>query len=458
MSDVSSTAGRGERAPWPASDEVRSEPRVEEPAAPAAVPPRTLGAQLVAALASMRLAVVLLVILALLTWLGTLAQVDRGLWDVQREYFESWFVIARLPLSFWGHAITNGAGETFALKIPLPGAYPVMALLFVNLMVGGFVRLRWRWRNAGVLITHVGIAFLLVAGFVKLEFSYSGHLALYEAPTGGGDGSDRLYESSAFVSFHDYELALLRDLGDTVEERTVPESVLVGARDGVVALSAEGLPFTVSVHHWLDNCRPSGKGPMVQALTPVVDGVFLREQAIAKEREANIAGCYVTVTTRTGERLESPLLGADMRPFSRTRLPFTFSVEGQRYALDLRRVVYDLPFEVRLDRFSKLDHPGTMMARDFRSFVTVREERGERQQQIYMNNPLRKDGFVLYQTNWGPQQGGGPPFYSVFEVSSNPSDMWPAIACGVIALGLLWHFLAKLWRFLNSVSREGLMS
>jgi len=423
----------------------------------AAAAPRPLGQQLIAALASMRLAVVLLVILGLLTWLGTLAQVDRGLWDVQREYFESWFVIAKLPLSIWGNAITNGAGETFALKIPLPGAYPVMALLFVNLVVGGFVRLKWRWRNAGVLITHCGIALLLVAGFVKLEFSYSGHLALYEAPSGGSDSSDRLFSSSTFVSFHDYELALLRDLGSTVEERVVPEAALAGARDGAVTLTAEGLPFTVTVHHWLDNCRPSGKGPMVQALTPVIDGVFLREQAVAKEREANIAGCYVTVSTRTGDRFESPLLGADMRPFSKQRQPFTFEVEGQRYGLDLRRVVFDLPFDVRLDKFQKLDHPGTMTPRDFRSFVTVREARGERQQQIYMNNPLRKDGFVLYQTNWGPQQGGGPPFYSVFEVSNNPSDMWPAIACGVIALGLVWHFGSKLRRFLDSSSREGLL-
>ncbi len=425
----------------------------------AVAPPRSLGQQLLAVLASMRLAVVLLVILGLLTWLGTLAQVNRGLWDVQREYFESWFVLARLPVSIWGNPLfTRQDGTPWELVIPLPGAYPVMALLFVNLLVGGFVRLKWRWRNAGVLITHCGIAFLLVAGFVKLEFSYSGHLALYESPSGGSDSSDRLFEASTFVSFHDYELALLRDLGDTVEERVVPEAALLGARDGAVTLTADGLPFTVTVHHWLDNCWPSAKGPMVQALTPVVDGVFLREQKIAKEREANFAGCYVTVTARTGERFESPLFGRDWRPFSKQRLPFTFTVEGQRYALDLRRVFFDLPFEVRLDKFQKLDHPGTMTPKDFRSFVTVREARGERQQQIYMNNPLRKDGFVLYQTNWGPQQGGGPPFYSVFEVANNPSDMWPAIACFIIACGLVWHFGTKLQRFLESSSREALKS
>ena len=417
-----------------------------------------LGSQILELLGSMKLAVVLLMLLAVLTWLGTLAQMDKGLFEVQREYFESWFLIADLPLSFWGEPL-------FTLKIPLPGAYPVMGLLFVNLMVGGMLRMRWQMRNAGILIVHVGIALLLIAGFVKLEFSYAGHLALYEAPEGVEQVGQRVHQSSTFVSFHDHELALLEDAGDSIIERLVPEAQLLAARDGTVTLRADGLPFTVQVHHWLDNCRPLPKGPMVRPTTPVLpagDGgpdVFLRPEPPQKEREANMVGCYVTVVTEDGRRLESMLEAAPFRlPFDGRRFPFTFEAGGKRYGLDLRRVVYDLPFSVRLDRFVKRDHPGTMTPADFRSFVTVEEGDQDRQVQIYMNTPLRKDGFVLYQTNWGPQQGGGPPFYSVFEVADNPSDIWPAIACFVIAIGLLLHFILKLYRFLNSSTREALSS
>ena len=78
------------------------------------------------------------------------------------------------------------------------------------------------------------------------------------------------------------------------------------------------------------------------------------------------------------------------------------------------------------------------------------EERGEQKAEIFMNYPLRRDGFVVYQTSWGPQPMGGPPWYSVFEVSYNPSDMWPMLACFVIAAGLLIHFVMKLRRFLDS--------
>ncbi|HTE04910.1 MAG TPA: ResB protein required for cytochrome C biosynthesis, partial [Planctomycetota bacterium] len=78
------------------------------------------------ALASLRLSCTLLVFLALLTWLGTLEQVNTGLFEVQKKYFESFFVI-------------HHAGP---LAIPLPGATLVMSVLFVNLVMGGLVRIR----------------------------------------------------------------------------------------------------------------------------------------------------------------------------------------------------------------------------------------------------------------------------------------------------------------------------
>ncbi len=71
---------------------------------------------------------------------------------------------------------------------------------------------------------------------------------------------------------------------------------------------------------------------------------------------------------------------------------------------------------------------------------------------------------MLYQTNWGPQEQdefgrlSGPPWYSVFEAAQNPSDKWPEWACYVIAIGLLVHFVTKLFMFLRSSTREALSS
>lgn len=388
--------------------------------------------------ASMRLSVWILLLFGLLTWAGTLAQKTLGLFVVQRDFFESFFVVWETGWRL---------GDSFSIRVPMPGGYLLMLLLFVNLMVGGFVRLRWSWRNLGVLVTHLGMAFLLVAGFVKLHYSYAGHVALYEGA-----------KTSTMVSFHDFELALLKKDGDAIVERTIPEAALVQNP----SIGTEGLPFVVHVRHWMQNCEPRQKGPMFEVDVPVVAdpsgaGVYLAKMDVQPERERNIAGCYVTVRDEaTGVETTGILWGADFRPHDERRAPFTFESGGTTWGLDLRRVTWDLPFAVRLDKFQKSDHPGTMTPRDFSSWVTVFDDGSEQQFHIYMNHPLRREGHVFFQTNWGPQPGSslrGPPWYSVFEVASNPSDYWPEAASYVILVGLLLHFLAKLYRYLRSSNR-----
>ena len=62
-------------------------------------------------LGSARLACALLVLLALLTWLGTLAQVELGLHAAQKRYFESFLLVHWLG----------------PIPVPLPGANLVSA-------------------------------------------------------------------------------------------------------------------------------------------------------------------------------------------------------------------------------------------------------------------------------------------------------------------------------------------
>ena len=398
-------------------------------------PPASAARRLVDAIGSMWLAVWTMLFFGVLTWAGTLAQKDLGLYVVQRDFFESFFVR-------WDTGVE--IADKFVLKIPLPGGYLLMLVMFVNLVVGGMLRVRWSARNIGILITHLGMAFLLVAGFVKMHYSYAGHVALYEGA-----------KTSTMVSFHDFELALLRKDGDAILERTVPEALLAGSP----LLDDAALPFTVRIGNWMQNCEPRQKGPMFEVDVPVVKdpsgaGVYLSQMEVQPERERNIAGCYATVVDRkTGAESTGILWGADFRPHDERRSPFTFEADGKTWGLDLRRVTWDLPFAVRLDKFQKSDHPGTMTPRDFSSWVTVFDDGAEQQFHIYMNHPLRREGHVFFQTNWGPQPGSslrGPPWYSVFEVASNPSDYWPEAASYVILFGLLLHFVLKLFRYLRS--------
>ncbi|HEU4417653.1 MAG TPA: cytochrome c biogenesis protein ResB [Planctomycetota bacterium] len=391
---------------------------------------------------SLKVTVVLLLAFGVLTFAGTVAQTKLGLFVAQRDFFESFWVVWDTEVPF---------GRDLTLRIPWPGGYSIMLALFVNLVVGGIVRHRWHWRNAGILVTHLGIALLLIAGFVKLHFSYAGHVALYE-----GD------QASTMSSVHDYELALLRLDGDSIVERTVASTQFEpGARGpGGVTVTADDLPFTIVVSNWLDNCEPRQKGPMVEARLPVVTdaagaGHFLEQKDVDPERERNIAGCYVRIVERVGRKEHQTILRAS--DFGPNRRPYTFRIDGVTWGLDLRRILWDLPFPIRLDKFQKTDHPGTITPRDFSSWVTVFDGDVERKVHIYMNHPLRSHDHVFFQTSWGPQDRGvplGPPWYSVFEVAKNPSDDWPKYASYVVFAGLLLHFTAKLLRYLQSSTRK----
>src|SRR5262245_2665252 len=133
-------------------------------------------------LASFGFASILLLFLLLLTWLGTLEQVDSGLYDVQKKYFESIILVhdfgpydLRLP-SFEGGGFRWTHHPFGPIPFPLPGVYLLLALLLLNLVLGGLIRIRKSNRTWGIIVAHVGIVMMLVAGFVKFRYSVEGHL------------------------------------------------------------------------------------------------------------------------------------------------------------------------------------------------------------------------------------------------------------------------------------------
>jgi len=361
----------------------------------------------VAILSSLRLGFVLLLFLGLLTWLGTLEQAEHGLYAVQKKYFESFFLVHR-------------AGP---VPIPLPGANLVLWILFANLVTGGIVRLRRTRSRAGILLTHVGVALLLVAGFTKMYFSEEGHVTLFEGQ-----------RAEHFQSYHRWEIAVTRALGDgKLQEYRAPHEDLARG----VTLRAADLPFDLRIDRYHENCRPERRG----------ERLGLRAEPRLARNEANAAGAVVTlVDKREGTRREGVLWGRD-------RAPWTVRYGGEDWAIDLRRERYPLGFALELDEFTKEDHPGTGMPRWFSSDVRVHDDAGARPVRISMNEPLRDRGLVLYQASWGPQDAPpGAPLFSTLAVVRNPADQWPLVACVVIALGLLLHFGRGLLRFLRTAA------
>src|SRR5271165_4477596 len=91
-------------------------------------------------LSSLRITVTCLFLLFVLTFWGTIAQVQQGLFAAQDRFFNSFFFLA------------GGF-------IPFPGAQLVLWVFFVNLICSMILTYRkyTQWENIGLLVIHFGL-------------------------------------------------------------------------------------------------------------------------------------------------------------------------------------------------------------------------------------------------------------------------------------------------------------
>lgn len=378
-------------------------------------------------LGSFGLAAALLIMLCVLTLFGTLEQQYSVIEDVQNNYFESLFVVHQ-----WGGKF----------PIPWPGGLLLLGLLGVNLLIGGLIRLRMGRSTIGVFIVHLGMVVLLFGSLIEHSLSTRGFLRVAEGQT-----------SEEYVSYEEWELAIAEGAGRTPERLYLIDEGMLRDAEGEdrVRFEHEGLPFDVVLTGYSRNAEvePAGTG---EAGATVVDGYALRalepvSRADKEEKNRmNLPGVVAILENRaTNERLPAIVWPGP------SAVPFTVTVGDTRYQVDFRRKRWVLPFTIRLDRFVHETHPGTRMDRRFSSYVTKAEGGVEREVHITMNEPLRHEGYTLYQSSWG-RDGGR--YFSVFSVVANPSDRVPLIACIIISIGMILHFGRKLYYHLKAQARR----
>src|SRR5262245_12856349 len=263
-------------------------------------------------------AVVLLLVLFVLTLAGTLAQRSQSLYDVQQRYFDSLIAVV----------------DVGPISIPLPGGALTLALLGLNLIVGGLIRIRKRRATVGVIIGHVGIVVLFAGSLVESVASEKGQMTLYEPGYPGvPPGSDR---SDKFQSFYEWELSVAARHGDERVEYVIPWSRLEGLGHRTLHATAKDLPFEIRVAGWTRNAA------VERARTPLdgVHGWTLKALEPAKEAEKNFPGARVTLAPRGAAEVSSIVWGF-------LDEPWTVDLQGTTYEVDLRHRRWTVPFTLR---------------------------------------------------------------------------------------------------------------
>ena len=404
-------------------------------------------------LGSYGLCVAILILLLALTYLGTLAQQRDNLYNVQVRYFESLFVVERVA----------------GLPIPLPGAYLLLSLLFVNLVVGGMIRLRKTWSRAGILVIHLGMALLLLAGLIEYHASEKGYMALHEQErfedannNGHWDAGERFDDvdgngrwtpgeiGDAFTDHFIWDLHVTEVLEDRQRTWVVASDKITDSSHGAgTRYRHADLPFEITCHGWSSNARVV---PVPEDAGYGIDGLALKAIPDHPEKgEANLPGVYVTLHPKGQGPARAHIAWGGERQAKRRE------VAGRTFDIALAKRQYPLPFQVRVNTFIKREHPGTSMPAEYSSRVTKIEDDVPEDRHITMNEPLRHQGVTLYQSEYGQQRVPGTQrtrFYSQLAVVRNPADQLPLIACIVISLGMLAHFGRKLRLHIQSESRR----
>lgn len=97
-----------------------------------------------------------------------------------------------------------------------------------------------------------------------------------------------------------------------------------------------------------------------------------------------------------------------------------------------------LPFSIQLDKFQKSDYPGTDMAMAYESTVTVSAPGSlPEQTRIFMNNPLVKSGWKVYQSGF---EGDS---ISIFSVMKDPGLPLTYLASTGLCIGILITFYSR---------------
>ena len=255
--------------------------------------------------------------------------------------------------------------------------------------------------------------------------------------------------SNQYTSYYEWEIVISElDQGLIGKSWIINDSQFTDmAPEKTRTFHHQDLPFDLMIENFLPNSLPV---PAEDVDGEGIDGFALKPEPRNMTAEQNIAGAYAIVLDTAAKTTQSGIL------FGYSLAPWMVTVGEAEYAIELRHRTWELPFTITLDEFIRDLHARTTMASNFESVVTKTEAgQSDRKINIRMNEPLRHEGFTLFQSGWGPENAGPDErLFSTFAVVDNPADQWPLYSCIVIAVGLLIHFLQKLFSYLRAENRR----
>lgn len=334
--------------------------------------------------------------LMLLLVLGTLAQRTDGLYVAEQKFFASAIL--------------------WVGPLPLPGGLAILTLITLNLLAKLLQQRVWTGRKLGTSITHISVLLLLLGGGVTMALREEGFIEL--TPNASG---------AIVTDYHARELVVEQD-GKTILQS--PFESLQASE------SLNGLPFGLRVENLCRHCAPLPLTQSVAERRGAAQKLQLQPATLLPQDEDNLAGVTCTLSGLDAAQNGTYVAFAPLKDIPEVKL-------GEKtYRILLRRAERPLPFSLTLQTFHKTEHPGTRIAKAYRSDVIVTDGAASWPVTISMNEPLRYRGYTVYQSSFieRPEVTS-----SVLTVVRDQGQIFPYIAVTALCTGMLIH-LFGLWR------------
>ncbi|MEZ6091151.1 MAG: cytochrome c biogenesis protein CcsA [Pirellulaceae bacterium] len=308
-------------------------------------------------------------------------------------------------------------------------------------------------QQGGNLLLHFGVALLMIGQFAFGDRQLEQRLILSQRES-----------SNTLINMDKVELQFM-DQSNPDETRiiAIPDSMLQEFEGSDKRISDPRLPFEIEVVNHMPNSDVAQ-----EAENPATEG--MGTQIAMKEvtpiggasEGMNIASAYLRLFPKgSKEALGTYLVTQrfnDIEKLStdgRSKDMFDTIESGDKsFTLGLRFARIAKPYWIHLDEVRRVNYSGTETPRDYSSFIQIVEPDTNdiRNERIWMNNPLRYRGETFYQSNYIETPGGGKA--TVLQVVRNEGWLIPYVACGIVGLGMMVHFIGTLDRFVGRRERE----
>ena len=380
---------------------------------------------------------------ALASWAPTVWSVDRGT-QQQRVVFGLCTGMLAILAAVWCFLIYTG------YRVGDDGLRIVWQLMKggiggIPLLIGCILVFKQR---GGIVVIHAGIALMMFG-----ELFVSLYAVENQARMAEGQVVNYVYD------VRNTELAITHKLGKGQEEVfAIPRSKLLQSAASKTPIQDKRLPFEVQVVEYYPNAtlrRAKSKDKLPYTKGAAFDSkVALVELPASKGTDSDAAvdegAMYVQFLAKeSGQDLGTYALSQKVTSSFEEPFEDQVKVGKEKYGVSLRFQRSYRPYSLRLidargDTFS-----ASRVVRNYSSDVHLVDptRNTDRSVHIWMNNPLRFAGETFYQSSFGSLSQTKD--FTVLSVVTNTGWMIPYVACVVVAIGLVSHFLITLARFLR---------